>query len=94
MPELLLGDPFRLKQILFNLLNNAIKFTLQGSVKFIADIEKDTKNNSLVHLKVNIVDTGIGIPENKFEKIFEEFTQAEMNTTRQFGGTGLGSFDS
>lgn len=88
MPQSIFGDPFRLRQILFNLLNNAIKFTPSGSVHFSAMCQ--TLSYDRINLIVNITDTGIGIPENKFDKIFEEFTQAEMNTTRQYGGTGLG----
>jgi signal transduction histidine kinase/DNA-binding NarL/FixJ family response regulator/CHASE3 domain sensor protein/HPt (histidine-containing phosphotransfer) domain-containing protein len=88
LPQSLYGDPFRLRQILFNLLNNAIKFTPAGSVQFASMSE--AINNDKINLIINITDTGIGIPESKFEKIFEEFTQAEMNTTRQYGGTGLG----
>jgi signal transduction histidine kinase/CheY-like chemotaxis protein/CHASE3 domain sensor protein/HPt (histidine-containing phosphotransfer) domain-containing protein len=84
----LYGDPFRLKQILFNLLSNAIKFTNSGTIEIVADLEKkDTHNANLI---ITINDTGIGIPENKHDKIFEEFTQAEMDITRQYGGTGLG----
>lgn len=88
LPPFLIGDPFRLRQIIFNLLNNAIKFTPQGMIQFKAYSE--TLDETHINLIIEISDTGIGIPENKFDKIFEEFTQAEMNTTRQFGGTGLG----
>ena len=88
LPGMLYGDPFRLKQILFNLLSNAVKFTRNGSIEFI--IKTEPKNKKSIDLIVTIKDTGIGIPENKLENVFEEFTQAEMNTTRQYGGTGLG----
>jgi signal transduction histidine kinase/CheY-like chemotaxis protein/CHASE3 domain sensor protein/HPt (histidine-containing phosphotransfer) domain-containing protein len=88
LPTQLYGDPFRLKQILFNLLSNAVKFTNKGSIEIIVCTEQ--KDNHSINLIVTIKDTGIGIPENKLDNVFEEFTQAEMNTTRQYGGTGLG----
>lgn len=81
------GDPYRLTQILTNLLNNAIKFTQNGTVELIiqAKVQEDIKD---MHFEVK--DTGIGIPENKLDTIFESFTQAQSDTTRKYGGTGLG----
>jgi signal transduction histidine kinase/CheY-like chemotaxis protein/CHASE3 domain sensor protein/HPt (histidine-containing phosphotransfer) domain-containing protein len=88
LPSQLYGDPFRLKQILFNLISNAVKFTNMGSIEIIVCSEQ--KDKHYINLIVTVKDTGIGIPENKLDNVFEEFTQAEMNTTRQYGGTGLG----
>jgi signal transduction histidine kinase/DNA-binding response OmpR family regulator len=88
LPAQLYGDPFRLKQILFNLLSNAVKFTHEGKIEILVCVEH--KDNNSINLIVTTKDTGIGIAENKINDIFEEFTQAEMNTTRQYGGTGLG----
>ena len=82
--ESTLGDPVRLRQILMNLLSNAIKFTDQGGVK----LQVNRIDNDLVRFEVS--DTGIGIPEEALEDIFEMFSQAEQSTTRRFGGTGLG----
>lgn len=84
----LFGDPYRLQQIFYNLLNNAIKFTYQGKVIFSAELVSNEENQALVSIKVE--DTGIGIPRDKQEQIFEDFTQAEPEITRKYGGTGLG----
>ncbi|MCC9168250.1 PAS domain-containing hybrid sensor histidine kinase/response regulator [Pontibacter harenae] len=82
------GDPYRLTQILVNLLGNAIKFTDTGSVTLYAHPIKETHND--LTLRFSVKDTGIGIPDDKTELIFEGFTQAYTSTTRQYGGTGLG----
>ncbi len=88
VPEFLSGDPLRLNQIISNLVNNAIKFTSSGSVTIkVTAIEE---NSNLFKLKVDVTDTGIGIPANKLENIFESFTQSSTSTTRKYGGTGLG----
>jgi signal transduction histidine kinase/CheY-like chemotaxis protein/sensor domain CHASE-containing protein len=86
VPHWLIGDPVRLKQIIFNLLGNAIKFTESGSVT--VELNWETSHNSI--LSVTVSDTGIGIPKSKQESIFSPFTQADETTTRHFGGTGLG----
>lgn len=88
VPELLVGDPLRLKQVLINLCNNSIKFTNEGYVHVrVTLIEINTGN---VRLNFEVQDTGIGIsPENQ-SKLFKSFAQAETSTTRKFGGTGLG----
>jgi len=87
-PEVLVGDSTRLTQILNNLMSNAVKFTEEGSVKLnVKALEYDDKT---VTLQFNIIDTGVGIAEEKKEEIFESFTQERANTTRVFGGTGLG----
>lgn len=88
VPAKVTGDPTRLAQVLNNLISNAIKFTETGYVAVsIAAIEK--KKNASV-LSFSVKDTGVGIPEDKLETIFEQFSQADSNTTRKFGGTGLG----
>lgn len=87
-PPVILGDPYRLKQILINLVGNSVKFTENGSVSFL--VEGITSNSDDVDLVIEVTDTGIGIDEDKLKMIFEDFTQAEMSTTRKYGGTGLG----
>ena len=84
----LLSDPVRINQVLINLANNAIKFTSKGEVTINANIIENNEDTSIVHFSVN--DTGIGIPEDKLEKIFDSFSQADTSTTRKYGGTGLG----
>jgi len=84
----LIGDPFRLKQILVNIIRNAIKFTDQGYV-LLRVREKEIKDGFSL-IQFDIKDTGIGIPVEKQTKIFEMFTQADGSTTRKYGGTGLG----
>lgn len=86
IPDVLVGDPVRLKQILINLISNAIKFTNAGEVK--VNCFPVLKNDKTVRLQLSVKDTGIGIPENKVHRIFNEFEQLE-GTVRQ-GGTGLG----
>jgi CheY-like chemotaxis protein len=88
IPEMLVGDPVRLGQILNNLISNAIKFTERGLVRIEAAAMEMTED--MVEIKISVSDTGIGIPEDKLEYIFERFTQAGADTTRKFGGTGLG----
>lgn len=88
LPPLVNGDPTRFTQILMNLLGNAIKFTNQGTISVEAVVEKITDNGATV--RISVTDTGIGISEDKQNVIFKRFTQAEDNTTRNFGGTGLG----
>jgi signal transduction histidine kinase/CheY-like chemotaxis protein/HPt (histidine-containing phosphotransfer) domain-containing protein len=87
-PHALLGDPYRLKQIMINLVSNAVKFTVKGKVHFSVKFPKD-KSGEIV-LELEVIDTGIGIEESKIGSIFDDFTQAEMSTTRKYGGTGLG----
>jgi two-component system sensor histidine kinase BarA len=88
VPDSLVGDPLRIKQILTNLINNAIKFTHQGNVVVRAMLE-DTRDNDIT-LKVSVTDTGIGLSQKKQQELFTAFSQADTSTTRQFGGTGLG----
>lgn len=87
-PKFLLGDPYRLKQILMNLVSNSVKFTKNGKVHF--SINALTKQSSDIELIIEVTDNGIGIDESKIDYIFEDFTQEEMSTTRKYGGTGLG----
>lgn len=84
----LIGDPVRLNQILINLIGNAIKFTEKGEVKVKVKMLEEDKEK--VKLEFSVEDTGIGIPEDKINSIFESFTQASSSTTRKYGGTGLG----
>jgi signal transduction histidine kinase/CheY-like chemotaxis protein len=88
VPEALLGDPTRLRQILLNLVGNAVKFTAQGEV--VLRVEKQEETDKIVILHFSVTDTGVGIPPDKQHSIFEGFTQADNSTTRKFGGTGLG----
>ena len=81
------SDPVKLRQILFNLLSNAAKFTRDGEITLSAEIET-VGEKKWVNLAVS--DTGIGIEPEKFDKLFDAFTQADSSTTRRFGGTGLG----
>jgi PAS domain S-box-containing protein len=88
IPEVLVGDPVRLHQIILNLVSNAVKFTLQGKINVDVKIFKETKQNITIEFKIS--DTGIGIPKEKMGKIFENFQQASSGTSRLYGGTGLG----
>lgn len=88
IPEVLLGDPTRLHQIMSNLISNAVKFTEKGSIQVSVKLLEQDQSNALVVFTVS--DTGIGIAENKKEKIFENFQQATVETARMYGGTGLG----
>ena len=86
-PGAVIGDPGRLQQVLINLIGNAIKFTEAGDVLVTVSAHRD---RAAGHLQFSVQDTGMGIPEDKLETIFEDFTQAESSVTRRFGGTGLG----
>jgi len=88
VPTNVVGDPVRLKQILTNLTNNAIKFTEQGHV--LVSIGQESRAGDHVVLHTRVTDTGIGIPREKQSHVFEPFSQADGSTTRRFGGTGLG----
>ena len=88
VPLLLKGDPNRLRQILFNLIGNAVKFTHKGDVVVETVIEKEQEDRIILHFKVS--DTGIGIPNNRQGDLFSPFMQADGSTTREYGGTGLG----
>ena len=87
-PDAVVGDPLRLRQVLLNLLNNAVKFTHAGSIEMRADLYERREDALTLHFSVS--DTGVGIPPDKIEAIFEAFRQADGSVTRTYGGTGLG----
>ena len=88
IPETLQGDPVRLRQILINLTNNAIKFTEKGGIVIRASLQEE--NLKEVKLLFKVTDTCIGIPEDRISRLFQSFSQVDSSTTREFGGTGLG----
>ena len=88
LPEHVMGDPTRLKQVLYNLVSNALKFTHEGEVSLRADVT-DLNDESAV-IQFSVSDTGIGIPVSRQKAIFKSFMQADMSTTRKYGGSGLG----
>lgn len=88
VPKLLVGDMLRLGQIISNLVSNAVKFTRKGNITIELALQKKVSNRAIMDISVS--DTGIGIPADKLELIFDRFTQANTRTTREFGGTGLG----
>jgi two-component system sensor histidine kinase/response regulator len=88
VPAYLRGDPLRLRQVLVNLVGNAIKFTEQGEI--VVQISLSAEEDDMVELLCSIADTGIGIPADKLAVIFDSFSQADGSTTRRYGGTGLG----
>lgn len=88
VPVLLIGDPLRLKQVLINLCNNAIKFTAEGFVRVEVSLVKTDAENVRLHFEVQ--DSGIGISAENQKKLFQSFSQADASTTRKYGGTGLG----
>ncbi|EWY42623.1 histidine kinase [Skermanella stibiiresistens SB22] len=88
IPRWLIGDPMRLRQILFNLVGNAIKFTATGSVTLRIDLI--AIRDGRAEIRVRVIDTGIGLTDEQAARLFQPFTQAESSTTRRFGGTGLG----
>ena len=88
LPDLLIGDQLRLRQILFNLVNNALKFTEQGSVT--VSVRQLDRRAKLIRLQFKVIDTGIGLEQDELHHLFEAFTQADTSITRKYGGTGLG----
>src|SRR3984885_4534090 len=88
VPTVLVGDPARLRQVLINLIGNAIKFTEKGEV--IVRVERDPEDDTAGALRFAVFDTGIGLPEKAREQIFAPYSQVDTSTTRKFGGTGLG----
>ncbi len=90
VPELIEADAFRLRQVLDNLVSNAVKFTSRGGVRVSVELEGQRRNRELV-LKFSVADTGIGIPREQAASIFDSFEQGDSSRTRQYGGTGLGT---
>jgi signal transduction histidine kinase/CheY-like chemotaxis protein len=88
VPELINGDEHKLRQIILNLLSNAIKFTESGSISIFVTIQSEDKNGYI--LQISVSDTGIGMPEDKMDKLFQNFSQIDASTTRKYGGSGLG----
>lgn len=88
IPATLCGDPFRLGQIILNLASNAIKFTNKGGVHIDCSLQSETESETIIAFKIR--DTGIGIPADKIDYIFEQFTQSDSSVSREYGGTGLG----
>jgi signal transduction histidine kinase/CheY-like chemotaxis protein/HPt (histidine-containing phosphotransfer) domain-containing protein len=85
---ILLGDPFRLRQILLNLISNSIKFTEKGSIS--VQLSQVMKSSHFTNIRLEITDSGIGMNKDQLKKVFREFEQAEVSTSRNYGGTGLG----
>jgi PAS domain S-box-containing protein len=88
LPKILIGDPVRLKQVIYNLTNNAMKFTKDGMVK--VKVTQKSKDNEKVKILIEVIDSGIGIPEDKIDKLFNSFEQLDSRISREYGGTGLG----
>lgn len=88
IPEVLLGDPIRLHQIVLNLLSNAVKFTMQGSINVSAHLLEE--NDEVAKIEISVKDTGVGIDAHNINTIFDNFQQASIETSRKYGGTGLG----
>ena len=88
VPSLLRGDPGKLRQVIINLVNNAMKFTDKGEVAVSANLEEETESHATVRFAVR--DTGIGIPADRMDSLFKSFSQVDASTTRKYGGTGLG----
>lgn len=90
IPRVVAGDPTRINQVLINLVSNAIKFTESGSITMHAALDAATSENESITLKFAVTDTGVGIPADKQELIFDSFTQSDQAVSRKFGGFGLG----
>ncbi len=91
LPKTIQGDELRLRQILFNLMGNAVKFTPKGEVLLRARLLEKTGRDAHPHLYIEVIDTGIGIPEHALSTLFDRFAQVDASTTRRYGGTGLGT---
>ncbi len=89
VPDNIIGDPFRLRQVLSNLISNAVKFTHEGKIAVKVTIDEEYSGN--LTLQFTVEDTGVGIPKNRLESIFNSFTQADDSTSRKYGGSGLGT---
>jgi len=90
VPDNVMGDPLRVKQVITNLVNNAIKFTQTGEVVLRASLEDEDQENNRVTVKISITDSGVGLSRAQQQSLFNAFSQADASTARQYGGTGLG----
>ncbi len=90
VPEGLLGDVGRIRQVLLNLISNAVKFTAQGEVEVIVSAEQEMEAVGLWRVRFAVHDTGIGIPADRMDRLFQSFSQVDASTTRRYGGSGLG----
>ncbi|MCM2281833.1 MAG: ATP-binding protein, partial [Bdellovibrionaceae bacterium] len=91
IPEVITTDPTRLRQILMNIVGNAVKFTEQGTIEIVLQVEtRATEQNSIPQLRIDVIDTGRGISPQEADRLFEPFRQADSSMTRKYGGTGLG----
>ncbi|AXS84693.1 MULTISPECIES: ATP-binding protein [Marinobacter] len=90
VPDNIMGDPLRVKQVITNLVNNAIKFTQTGEVVLRASLEEEEKDTNRVTLRLSISDSGVGLSRAQQQSLFNAFSQADASTARQYGGTGLG----
>ena len=90
LPRFVIGDSLRLKQVIINLINNAIKFTSQGRSVYQSISVSGTSENDELEIGFSVKDTGIGIPEEKLSTLFQAFSQVDSSTTRKYGGSGLG----
>ena len=90
VPDMIMGDPARLRQVLSNLVSNAIKFTEEGEVLVRALVHQEIQENGKFNIEIRVTDTGIGIPLERQDRLFKAFSQTDSSTTRKYGGTGLG----
>ena len=90
VPDNIMGDPLRVKQVITNLVNNAIKFTQTGEVVLRASLEEEDKESNRITLRLSITDSGVGLSRAQQQSLFNAFSQADASTARQYGGTGLG----
>ncbi len=90
VPPQIVGDATRLRQVLTNLISNAVKFTDRGSITISVEVEQNKSQSGACSLEISVTDTGIGIPENRINRLFQSFSQVDASTNRRFGGTGLG----
>ncbi len=88
VPRMLVGDPGRLRQVILNLVGNAVKFTKQGEIA--VEVRAENESEDAVTVRVSVTDTGIGIPQSRIDRLFRPFSQVDASNTREFGGTGLG----
>ena len=88
VPSVVIGDPTRLRQVVVNLVNNAIKFTKNGEVAVVATVEREEETQ--IEVRFSVSDTGVGVPKDRQRNLFRPFSQADGSTTREYGGTGLG----